>query len=31
MILMQEASIEVESNILVADKLKSRGDRDMKK
>jgi hypothetical protein len=29
--LMQEAAIEVESNILAADKLKSRGDRDRKK
>jgi ribonuclease HI len=28
---MQEAAIEVESNILAADKLKSRGDRDRKK
>jgi hypothetical protein len=27
---MQEASIEVESNILEADKLKTRGDRDRK-
>jgi hypothetical protein len=29
--LMQEATIEVESNILATDKLKSRGDRDRKK
>jgi hypothetical protein len=29
--LMQDASIEVESNILAADKLKSRSDRDRKK
>jgi len=28
---MQEAAIEVESNILATDKLKSRGDRDRKK
>jgi hypothetical protein len=29
--LMQDATIEVESNILAADKLKSRSDRDRKK
>jgi hypothetical protein len=29
--LMQDAAIEVESNILAADKLKSRSDRDRKK
>ena len=29
--LMQDADIEVESNILATDKLKSRSDRDMKK
>jgi hypothetical protein len=29
--LMQEVAIEVKSNILVADKLKSKGDRDRKK
>jgi hypothetical protein len=29
--LMQEATIEVESNILTVEKLKSRGDRDRKK
>jgi hypothetical protein len=28
---MTEATIEVETNILVADKLKSRGDRDRKR
>jgi hypothetical protein len=28
---MQEAAIEVESNILAAEKLKTRGDRDRKK
>jgi hypothetical protein len=28
---MQEAAIDVESNILAVDKLKSRGDRDRKK
>ena len=28
---MQEATIEVESNILATNKLKSRGDRDRKK
>ena len=28
---MQEVVIEVESNILAADKLKTRGDRDRKK
>jgi hypothetical protein len=31
LILMQEATIEVESNILATEKLKSRGDRDRKK
>jgi hypothetical protein len=29
--LMQDVSIEIESNILAADKLKSRSDRDKKK
>jgi hypothetical protein len=31
LILMQEETIEVESNILAVEKLKSRGDREMKK
>jgi hypothetical protein len=31
LILMQDVAIEVESNILAADKLKSRSDRDRKK